>query len=61
MKSVIAKNMGRASPSSPESAEAELYAQFQLMFPICHAVSGKLTWTHYRTLITCESMIKPME
>jgi hypothetical protein len=25
------------------------------MFPICHAVSGKLTWTHYRTLITVEN------
>ena len=24
-------------------------------FPICHAVSGKLTWTHYRTLITVEN------
>ena len=29
--------------------------QFYLMFPICHAVSGKLTWTHYRTLITVEN------
>ena len=29
--------------------------QFYLMFPICHAVSGKLTWTHYRTLITIEN------
>lgn len=26
--------------------------QFYLMFPICHALSGKLSWTHYRTLIT---------
>ena len=26
MKSVVAKNKGRASPSSPESVEAELYA-----------------------------------
>ena len=34
MKSVVAKNKGRASPSSPESVEAELYEQFQLMFPI---------------------------
>ncbi|WP_407450895.1 YhcG family protein [Fibrobacter sp.] len=29
--------------------------QFYLMFPICHAVSDKLTWTHYRTLITVEN------
>ena len=29
--------------------------QFYLMFPICHAVSGKLTWTRYRTLITVEN------
>ena len=29
--------------------------QFYLMFPICHAVSGKLTWTHYRTFITVEN------
>ena len=29
--------------------------QFFLMFPICHAVSGKLSWTHYRTLITIEN------
>ena len=61
MKSVITQNKGQAFPSSPESVKAELYAQFQLMFPICHAVSGKLTWTHYRTLIICESMTKPME
>ena len=26
--------------------------------PICHAVSGKLTWTHYRTLITVEDAVK---
>ncbi len=131
MKSVIAKNKGQAFPSSPETAEAELYAsvreyianarekvyvaansamveaywnvgreivekqggagraaygdglidrlsakltaefgpgytrsnlrnmrQFYLMFPICHAVSGKLTWTHYRTLITIEDKAK---
>ena len=61
MKSVIAPNKGQAFPSSPESVEAELYAKFQLLFPISHALSGKLTWTHYRTLITCESKIKPME
>ena len=121
MKKGIAKSKGKAFPSSPESIEAELYAnvreyianarekvyvaansamveaywnvgreivekqggaeraaygdglidrlsakltaefgpdytrsnlrnmmQFYLMFPICHAVSGKLTWTHYR-------------
>ena len=24
-------------------------------FPICHAVCDKLTWTHYRTLITVEN------
>ena len=29
--------------------------QFYLMFPICHAVSGKLTSTHYRTFITVEN------
>lgn len=25
--------------------------QFYLMFPICHSVGGKLSWTHYKRLI----------
>ena len=46
MKSVVAKNTGRASPLSPESVEAELYAnvrmnlfymrRFYLAFPNVH-------------------------
>ena len=28
--------------------------QFYLMFPIRHTVCGKLSWSHYRTLITIE-------
>ena len=29
--------------------------QFYLMFPIRHTVCGKLSWSHYRTLITVEN------
>lgn len=29
--------------------------QFYLMFPKCHTVCGKLSWSHYRTLITIEN------
>lgn len=57
MKSVVAKNKGKASPSSPESVEAEIYAnvrvnlfymsRFYLAVPNVHTC-GQLTWSHYR-------------
>ena len=37
MKSVVAKSKGRASPSSPESVEAELYANVRVNFSVCVA------------------------
>jgi len=33
--------------------------QFHLMFPIRHTVCGKLSWSHYRTLITIEDAAAP--